>query len=72
MNDDNHGRDVRDRALPEPTERPLFHHPPWMVGVVLIFAMISVVAGLDNPIWWLVGSPFIVVFVIYTWVRFRR
>ncbi|NIM01692.1 MAG: hypothetical protein GTN89_12855 [Acidobacteria bacterium] len=50
----------------------MFQHPPWMVGVVLIFAMISVVAGLDNPIWWLVGSPFIVVFVIYAWVRFRR
>jgi hypothetical protein len=60
------------RAEPEPEERPLFQHPEWMVGVVLIFAVAAVIAGLGNPLWFLIGSPFILVFVIYTWVRFRR
>jgi hypothetical protein len=60
------------QATPEHEERPLFQHPEWMVGVVLIFAVAAVVAGLGDPIWFLIGSPFILVFVIYTWVRFRR
>ena len=60
------------QPVPEPDERPLFQHPDWMVGVVLIFAVAAVFAGLDNPIWLLVGSPFILVFALYTWVRFRR
>ena len=65
--------DSDDRQVaPEPTERPLFQHPDWMVGVVLIFAVAAVIAGLSNPIWWLIGSPVILVFVLYTWVRFRR
>jgi hypothetical protein len=65
--------DCDDRqAAPEPEERPMFLHPDWMVGVVLIFAAAAVFAGLDNPIWLLVGSPFILVFALYTWVRFRR
>jgi hypothetical protein len=57
---------------PEPNERPLFQHPDWMVGVVLIFAVAAVIAGLSNPIWWLIGSPLILVFVLYAWIRFRR
>ena len=60
------------QALPEPDERPLFQHPDWMVGVVLIFAVAAVIAGLGDPIWFLIGSPFILVFLIYSWVRFRR
>jgi hypothetical protein len=40
--------------------------------VVLIFAVAAVFAGLDNPIWLLVGSPFILVLALYTWIRFRR
>jgi len=60
------------QAAPETDERPLFHHPDWMVGVVLIFAVAAVIAGLDNPIWLLIGSPFILTFAIYAWVRFRR
>lgn len=59
-------------ATPEPVERPLFQHPQWMVGVMLVFAVAAVIAGLDNPIWWLIGSPCIVILVLYTWVRFRR
>jgi len=65
--------DADDRqTTPEPDERPLFQHPEWMVGVVLIFAVIAVIAGLDNPVWLLIGSPFILVLAIYAWVRFRR
>ena len=65
--------DSNDREeAPEPNERPLFQHPDWMVGVVLIFAVAAVIAGLSNPIWWLIGSPLILVFALYTWVRFRR
>ena len=60
------------QATPEPGERPLFQHPEWMVGVVLILAVAAVIAGLGNPIWLLIGSPFILVFAIYVWVRFRR
>ena len=50
----------------------MFQHPEWMVGVVLIFGVAAVFAGLANPIWWLIGSPCILTFVIYTWARFRR
>jgi hypothetical protein len=59
-------------AAPEREERPLFLHPDWMVGVVLIFAVVAVFAGFANPLWWLIGSPCILTFVIYAWVRFRR
>ena len=65
--------DSEDRQAPPDFEaRPLFQHPQWMVGIVLIFAVIAVVAGLDNPIWLLIGSPFILVLVILVWVRLRR
>ena len=60
------------QATPKPDERPLFQHPEWMVGVVLIFAVVAVIAGLDKPVWLLIGSPFILVLAIYAWVRFRR
>jgi len=60
------------QAAPEFDERPLIQHPQWMVGVVLVFAVAAMIAGLANPIWLLIGSPCILVFVIYTWVRFRR
>jgi len=52
-------------------ERPVFQHPQWMLGVVLIFAVAAIVAGLSNPVWWLIGSPCILVLAIYLWVRFR-
>ena len=56
---------------PQPLEEPrVFQHPTWMVGVVLIFAMVSIVAGLENPVWWIVGSPFILALVVFLWVRF--
>ena len=48
---------------------PMFPHPQWMVGVVLIFAVLFIVAGLGNPIWLVIGSPFILVLAVYIWVR---
>lgn len=56
---------------PREQERPVFQHPQWMLGVVLIFAFAAIVAGISNPVWWLIGSPCILVLVIYLWVRFR-
>jgi len=50
-------------------QRPLFLHPQWSVGVVLVFAVMAIVAGLSNPIWWLVGSPFILTLGVYIFVR---
>lgn len=66
--------DDRENAQPAsaPFERPTFQHPDWMLGVVLIFALISVVAGIDNPLWLLIGSPFIIVLLIYVWARVKR
>jgi hypothetical protein len=59
-------------AAPETPERPLFQHPQWMVGVVLIFAVLAIVAGMENPVWWLIGSPCILVLAVYLWVRLVR
>jgi hypothetical protein len=47
----------------------MFPHPQWAVGVVLIFAVLFIVAGLGNPIWLVIGSPFILVLAVYIWVR---
>jgi len=52
-------------------ERPLFPHPDWTVGVVLIFGVVAIVAGFSNPIWWLIGSPVILALAIYVLVRVR-
>jgi len=51
--------------------RPLFQHPRWTVGVVLVFAVAAIVAGLSNPVWFIIGAPCILVLVIYVWVRLR-
>jgi hypothetical protein len=69
--------DMKDREKePDENERPLFLHPPWMVGIVLVFGMLAIVAGLSDPIWFLVGMPCILVLVLYIYVkivtRFRR
>lgn len=57
---------------PEVAEEPaLFQHPQWMVGIVLIFAAVALFAGLfGDPVWLLIGSPFIVTLAIYIWARF--
>lgn len=61
MNDETQGQE----------ERPIFLHQPWMVGLVLIFAVVSIIAGLYDPVWWLIGSPCILTLAIYVWVRFK-
>lgn len=61
------------REPPEeiPEVRPTFQHPQWMLGIVLIFALITLYAGiLGDPVWLLIGSPFIVTLAIYLWARF--
>jgi hypothetical protein len=54
---------------PETMERPLFAHPPWTVGVVLVFAVLAIIAGLSDPIWFFVGMPCILVLLLYLYVR---
>ena len=49
----------------------VFAHPQWMMGVVLIFAVFFLVAGLNNPVWLLIGSPFILTLAVYVWVRLK-
>jgi hypothetical protein len=52
-------------------ERPLFRHPRWMIGVVLVFGVVAIVAGLENPVWWLVGFPCILTLFVWIWVRMK-
>jgi hypothetical protein len=60
-------RDPCERLRPE--ERPLFPHPPWMVGIVLMFGLVAVIAGLSDPIWFLLGAPFVLALVLYLYAR---
>lgn len=57
---------------PELDERPLFPHPPWMVGVVLIFGVMAILAGLSDPIWLLLGAPCIIVLGLFLYVRIAK
>lgn len=52
-------------------ERPAFAHPQWATGVVLVFGVVALVAGLGDPVWWLVGSPALLVLVVFVAVRLR-
>lgn len=52
-----------------PDEPPAFRHPQWMVGIVLIFGVAAILAGLQNPVWFLIGAPCILVLLIWLWVR---
>lgn len=53
----------------EPVERPLFPHPPWTVGIVLVIAVCAILAGLSDPIWLLLGAPCILVLLLFLYVR---
>jgi hypothetical protein len=57
---------------PGAEERPVFQHPQWMVGVVLVFGIAALVVGIDKPVWLLIGSPFILALLISLWARFNR
>ena len=51
-------------------ERPLFQHPPWMVGIMLILGVLSLIIGLTaDPFWLVMGSPAILTLVVYIGVR---
>jgi type VI protein secretion system component VasF len=52
-------------------ERPLFSHPDWMVGIVLIFAVLAILAGFSDPVWFLLGLPCILALVLYIWARIK-
>ena len=52
------------------TQRPLFQHPPWMVGVMLILGVVSLIVGLTiDPFWLVMGSPAILTLFVYIGVR---
>ena len=51
-------------------ERPLFKHPPWMVGIMLILGAMSLFAGLAaDPFWLVMGAPAILTLFVYVGVR---
>ena len=68
MDSDTNSKEPREE---EPIERPMFAHPQWSVGVVLIFAVVAIFAGMRNPIWWLIGFPCILTLVVYIFVRLK-
>ena len=57
---------------PEPSELPVFSHPEWMVGIVLICGVLAILAGLANAVWWLIGSPAILALAIWIYGRVKR
>ena len=56
---------------PETTERPVFNHPQWMLGVILIFAVYAIVAGMFNPVYWLIGSPCILALAVWIYAKIK-
>jgi hypothetical protein len=65
MNENSNDRDDSS----DETERPLFPHPPWTVGIVLVIAVVAIIAGLSDPIWFLLGLPCILVLALFIYVR---
>jgi hypothetical protein len=68
MNEDSN--DFED--MPDARQRPLFPHPPWTVGIVLILAVLTILAGLADPIWFLFGAPFILVLALFLYMRITK
>jgi len=54
---------------PNSNERPLFAHPPWTVGIVLIVGVLAILAGFSDPIWFFLGLPCILVLALFIYVR---
>jgi hypothetical protein len=53
--------------------QPMFAHPQWTVGVVLVFGAAALVAGIvSSPVWLVIGSPLILTLFLYIWIRFFR
>jgi hypothetical protein len=55
----------------EASEPRVFQHPEWMMGIVLILGVMVIFAGLGNPIWWLIGSPFLLALAVWIYGRLR-
>jgi hypothetical protein len=62
--------DADDRS--DVNERPLFPHPPWMLGVVLVIAVVAIIAGISDPIWLLLGLPFILALALFIYMRIAK
>lgn len=73
MSPETEPRDAESAPAPEDLtlpERPFFPHPPWTVGVVLVFGVVFLLLGaLGNPLWLVGGSPFILVLLLWLAVR---
>ena len=51
-------------------ERPMFQHPSWMVGIMLILGAVSLLVGLTlDPFWLVMGSPAILTLLVFVGVR---
>lgn len=47
-----------------------FPHPPWTVSLILVAGVITLLFGiLVNPIWLVVGSPFVIVLGLWLYIR---
>lgn len=49
----------------------MFQHPEWMTGIVLILGVMVIFAGLVSPIWWLIGSPFLLALAVWIYGKLR-
>ncbi len=58
--------------MPDANMHPLFPHPPWTVGIVLIFAVMAILAGFNDLTWLLLGAPCILVLVLFIYVRIAK
>lgn len=56
--------------LLQAAELPMFAHPPWTVGVVLVIGVVMLIIGvLGHPVWLLLGAPFIAVLAVWLVVK---
>lgn len=65
------GRDAQQGERTAEESRPSpFPHPPWTVGVVVVLGVVSLLFGiLVRPIFLAVGSPFIIVLLLWLYVK---
>ena len=69
MSTDSDRNEPTENGSPPSETRPVFPHPQWMVGVVLILGIAAIFAGLNNPVWFVIGFPCILVLGVWVWVR---
>lgn len=56
---------------PEEYAKPLFPHRPWMTGIILVLAVVAILGGTVDPVWFWIGAPFILALALYIYVRVR-